>query len=147
MLGFFRLLDRLRRDQRGNIAVVFAIALLPLLSFTGAAIDYSRANNARTSMQSSLDSVALMLSKDLTQGLIESRLWIDGLRDEGKREQARRVCLGGRDAPLLACAEREHKRGGACKLRVRVIGEHDGECPLASGLFDHRDDIGRRAGL
>jgi Flp pilus assembly protein TadG len=72
MLGFFRLLDRLRRDQRGNIAVIFAIALLPLLSFTGAAIDYSRANNARTSMQSSLDSVALMLSKDLTQGLIKA---------------------------------------------------------------------------
>ncbi|GAC1505955.1 MAG: hypothetical protein NVS2B1_15630 [Bradyrhizobium sp.] len=72
MLGFFRLLDRLRRDQRGNIAVIFAIALLPLVSFTGAAIDYSRANNARTSMQSALDSVALMLSKDLTQGLIKA---------------------------------------------------------------------------
>jgi Flp pilus assembly protein TadG len=72
MLGFFRLLDRLRRDQRGNIAVIFAIALLPLLSFTGAAIDYSRANNARTSMQSTLDSVALMLSKDLSQSLIKA---------------------------------------------------------------------------
>jgi Flp pilus assembly protein TadG len=72
MLGFFSLLDRLRRDQRGNIAVIFAIALLPLLSFTGAAIDYSRANNARTSMQSTLDSVALMLSKDLSQSLIKA---------------------------------------------------------------------------
>ncbi|MEA2921264.1 MAG: hypothetical protein QOF07_1227 [Bradyrhizobium sp.] len=65
-----RLLDRLRRDQRGNIAVIFAIALLPLIGFMGAAIDYSRANNARTAMQSALDSVALMVSKDLTQGLI-----------------------------------------------------------------------------
>src|SRR6202048_3867591 len=70
MLAFFRLLDRLRRDQRGNIAVIFSIALLPLIGFMGAAIDYSRANNARTAMQSALDSVALMVSKDLTQGLI-----------------------------------------------------------------------------
>ena len=70
MLAFFRFLDRLRRDQRGNIAVIFAIALLPLIGFMGAAIDYSRANNARTAMQSALDSVALMVSKDLTQGLI-----------------------------------------------------------------------------
>ena len=72
MFGFFRSFDRLPRDERGNMAVIFGIALLPLLSFTGAAIDYSRANNARTSMQSSLDSVALMLLKDLTQGLIKA---------------------------------------------------------------------------
>src|ERR1700730_4764469 len=65
-----RLLDRLRRDQRGNIAVIFAIALLPLIGFMGAAIDYSRANNARTAMQSALDSVAVMVPKDIDQGQI-----------------------------------------------------------------------------
>jgi Mg-chelatase subunit ChlD len=36
----------------------------------GAAIDYSRATRARATMQSVLDSVALMLSKDLSSGLI-----------------------------------------------------------------------------
>jgi len=56
--------------DQGNIAVIFAIALLPLLSFLGAAIDYTRANRARSSMQAALDSTALMLSKDLSQGLI-----------------------------------------------------------------------------
>lgn len=30
-------LGRLARDERGNIAVIFAIALLPVLSFVGAA--------------------------------------------------------------------------------------------------------------
>src|ERR1035437_9696373 len=59
-----------RRSEQGNIAVIFAIACLPLISFVGAAIDYSRANSARSSMQSALDSTALMLSKDLSQGLI-----------------------------------------------------------------------------
>jgi len=56
--------------DHGNIAVIFAITAVPLISFVGAAIDYSRANRARSSMQAALDSTALMLSKDLSQGLI-----------------------------------------------------------------------------
>ncbi len=60
------------RSEGGNIAVIFAIALVPILTFMGAAIDYSRANSARSSMQSALDSTALMLSKDLTDGRISS---------------------------------------------------------------------------
>lgn len=56
--------------NQGNIAVIFAIALVPIISFVGAAIDYSRVNNARSSMQSALDSTALMLSKDLSTGTI-----------------------------------------------------------------------------
>jgi Flp pilus assembly protein TadG len=55
-------------DKAGNIAVTFAIAMLPILAFIGAAIDYSRANNARTSMQAALDSAALMVSKDDSAG-------------------------------------------------------------------------------
>jgi Flp pilus assembly protein TadG len=70
MLRAFRLFDRFRRDRRGNIAAIFAIALLPLLGLVGAAIDYSRANRAVASMQAALDSASLMVSKDLSQGLI-----------------------------------------------------------------------------
>jgi Flp pilus assembly protein TadG len=58
--------------DEGNIAVIFAIALVPILGFVGAAIDYTRANSARSSMQAALDSTALMLSKDLTEGNITS---------------------------------------------------------------------------
>jgi Flp pilus assembly protein TadG len=54
----------------GNIAVIFTIAAIPIIGFVGAAIDYSRTNNARSSMQSALDSTALMLSKDLSSGTI-----------------------------------------------------------------------------
>ncbi|MDO9353298.1 MAG: pilus assembly protein, partial [Solirubrobacteraceae bacterium] len=60
----------IRRDERGNIAVIFAIAMLPMLSFIGAAIDYSRASSARTAMQTTLDSVSLMIAKDLSTGTI-----------------------------------------------------------------------------
>ncbi|MGB8400295.1 pilus assembly protein TadG-related protein [Bradyrhizobium sp.] len=58
--------------RRGNVAVIFAIAAVPIISFVGAAVDYSRAAKARSSMQTALDSTALMLSKDLTDGIISA---------------------------------------------------------------------------
>ena len=62
--------DRFLTAREGNIAITFAIALLPLLGFVGAAIDYSRAAHARSAMQGALDSTSLMLSKDLSTGTI-----------------------------------------------------------------------------
>lgn len=67
---FRRRATRFVADDRGNVAVIFAIALVPLLGFVGAAVDYTRANAARSSMQAALDSTALMVSKDLSQGII-----------------------------------------------------------------------------
>jgi Flp pilus assembly protein TadG len=58
--------------NEGNIAVIFTIAAIPVIGFVGAAIDYSRANMARSSMQAALDSTALMLSKDISSGKIAS---------------------------------------------------------------------------
>lgn len=61
-------LRRFGRSQDGNIAVVFAIAMVPMIGFIGAAVDYSRANAARSAMQSALDSAALMVAKDDAAG-------------------------------------------------------------------------------
>ncbi|KPF94735.1 pilus assembly protein TadG [Rhodopseudomonas sp. AAP120] len=61
---------RFARSTNGNVAIIFAIALVPILGFVGAAIDYSRANKARTAMQAALDSAALMLAKDISSGAI-----------------------------------------------------------------------------
>jgi Flp pilus assembly protein TadG len=61
---------RFIKADRGNIAITFAYALVPILGFIGAAVDYARTNSARSSMQSALDSTALMLSKDLSEGTI-----------------------------------------------------------------------------
>lgn len=58
--------------REGNIAVIFALSAVPIISFVGVAIDYTRANAARTAMQAALDSTALMLSKDLSTGTINS---------------------------------------------------------------------------
>lgn len=58
-------LQRFLPAEGGNVAVIFAIVLVPLLGFVGAAVDYTRASSARSSMQVALDSAALMVSKDL----------------------------------------------------------------------------------
>jgi Flp pilus assembly protein TadG len=59
-------------ERKGNVAVIFALSAIPILTFVGAAIDYTRATAARTSMQAALDSTALMLSKDLSSGTINT---------------------------------------------------------------------------
>ena len=60
----FRSVASFGRADKGNIAVIFAITMVPMMGFIGAAVDYSRAVNARTSMQTALDTAALMISKD-----------------------------------------------------------------------------------
>jgi Flp pilus assembly protein TadG len=53
------------RSARGaNVTITFALALIPVVGLVGAAVDYSRANSARTAMQAALDSATLMLSKE-----------------------------------------------------------------------------------
>lgn len=47
----------------GNVAVIFALAIVPVVVGTGAAVDYSKASQARAAMQGALDSTALTLIK------------------------------------------------------------------------------------
>jgi Flp pilus assembly protein TadG len=57
---------RLRSDRRGNVAIIFGLATIPIFGMVGAAIDYSRANAARTALQAALDSTGVLLSKEAT---------------------------------------------------------------------------------
>jgi len=66
------LLGRFGRSEQGNIAMLFGIAVVPIITFVGAAVDYTRANTARSSMQSAMDSTSLMLAKDLQDGTINT---------------------------------------------------------------------------
>lgn len=65
-----RAVSRFAGANQGNVAVLFGVALLPILSFMGAAVDYSRVSKARSAMQAALDSTSLMLAKDLSDGRI-----------------------------------------------------------------------------
>ena len=60
----FRVARAFRGDSRGNVAITFALALIPVFGAVGVAVDYSRANAARTAMQAALDATALMVSKE-----------------------------------------------------------------------------------
>jgi Flp pilus assembly protein TadG len=51
-------------ERSGNVAVTFAMATLPIIGGVGAAVDYSRANAVKASLQAALDSTALMLSRE-----------------------------------------------------------------------------------
>jgi Flp pilus assembly protein TadG len=48
-----------RRDARGSIALVFALALVPVIGAAAAALDYSNASRVRTKLQTDLDAAVL----------------------------------------------------------------------------------------
>lgn len=54
-----KLLARLKRDTHANIAVTFAIALVPLIASVGCAIDYSMATRIKAKLQGSSDSASV----------------------------------------------------------------------------------------
>ena len=59
MRTLLRQVSRLRRDRSGNVAVIFAIALVPIISAMGCAIDYSRAAQLRSKLQTAADAASV----------------------------------------------------------------------------------------
>jgi Flp pilus assembly protein TadG len=68
MRSFSGLMNRFRRDRRGNVAVIFALACVPLISAVGAAIDYSEASRIKAKMQSAADAAAVASISQQSQG-------------------------------------------------------------------------------
>lgn len=58
------MLARFLSNTRGGVAPLMAVVAVPVLAAVGMAVDYTRANAARTAFQVSLDATALMLSKN-----------------------------------------------------------------------------------
>src|SRR5262245_24546681 len=57
---------RFLRNQDGSATPLLALALIPLMGLTGAAIDYSRGNKVKAALQNALDSTGLALSREST---------------------------------------------------------------------------------
>jgi hypothetical protein len=53
------LITRTARDERGGVAVIFGLAVIPIFAFAGFAMDFSRATDVRAAMQNAADSTAL----------------------------------------------------------------------------------------
>jgi hypothetical protein len=58
---------RFIRDTRGGVAPLLALAMVPIVGAVGAAVDYSRANAIKASMQAALDSAGLTLARNSQQ--------------------------------------------------------------------------------
>ena len=59
-----RPLRKFRAARRGNVAITFALAAVPMIGVVGAAIDYGQATSIKADFQSALDSTVLMLAKE-----------------------------------------------------------------------------------
>jgi Flp pilus assembly protein TadG len=55
-------------NERGNVATIFALAALPVIMSAGMGIDYARSSDAKSLMQSAVDSAAIALVLDSTPG-------------------------------------------------------------------------------
>jgi Flp pilus assembly protein TadG len=65
---FVRLHEHLRSflvARGGNVTLIFAISIIPVMASVGAAVDYSHASSDRVAMQSAVDATALILSKNI----------------------------------------------------------------------------------
>ena len=58
-----RRLLHLKDDESGNVVIIFALAIVPVMGLVGAAVDYSHGNSVRTAMQAAADATALSVGK------------------------------------------------------------------------------------
>jgi Flp pilus assembly protein TadG len=63
-------LKRFGRDRRGNIAVIFALSCLPLMSAIGCAVDYSRAVQLSAKLKSAADAASVGSIARMSPGFI-----------------------------------------------------------------------------
>ena len=78
---------RFRRDSRGNVAVIFTMALLPILAGIGSAIDYSQASRMKAKMQSAADAASVASISVNSAGYIAaSKMTTDGSVSAGVTE-------------------------------------------------------------
>ena len=94
MLTFVRLFDRFRKDKRGNIAVIFAIACVPLISAIGCAIDYSEATRVRSKLQSAADAAAVASISQQSSGWKAASLMIGNGEVASAETDARNIFNG-----------------------------------------------------
>jgi Flp pilus assembly protein TadG len=79
MRNLFRLIGRFGGDRRGNIAVIFAVALLPVLTALGCAVDYSRATQLRSKLLAAADAATVgSIAKTSPAFIAAGSMTVDG---------------------------------------------------------------------
>src|ERR1700737_1496035 len=81
------LISRFRRDKKANIAVIFAIALIPILTALGCAVDYSLATRLKAKLQSAADGASVAAIAKNSLGYIQaSTMTTDGTVSAGETD-------------------------------------------------------------
>jgi Flp pilus assembly protein TadG len=78
--------SRFARSARGNVAIMFALTMVPVVGAVGAAIDYSRVVDVRRELADALDGGVLAVSKARlsdADALAMVRDWVDTHMAEG----------------------------------------------------------------
>ena len=78
-----RLMIEFGKDVRGNVAMIFAICLLPVMMFMGASVDFSRQRSAALGAQNAVDAALLAVAHealDLSEEELtaKGRKWFEG---------------------------------------------------------------------
>ena len=94
MHTFNRLMLRFRKDQRGNLAVIFAIACVPLISGIGCAIDYSEATRIKSKLQSAADAAAVASISQQSSGWMAASLMTGNGEVTAAESDARNIFNG-----------------------------------------------------
>jgi hypothetical protein len=83
MCTLFGIIGRFSRDPRGNIAVFFAIALVPLVSAVGCAVDYSKALQINMKLQAAADAASVGSIAKTAAAFVEAGSMADGPIPDG----------------------------------------------------------------
>ncbi len=67
------LFQSFKRDQNGNVAIIFGLAVIPVFFAAGIAVDYSRASDAQATMQAASDAAAIAVVLDKTLPACEAK--------------------------------------------------------------------------
>jgi Flp pilus assembly protein TadG len=71
--------SRFGGDLRGNVAVIFALAIIPVLTMVGAAVDYSRATQLKSKIQAAADAASVgSIAKNSTAFIAAGNMTGDG---------------------------------------------------------------------
>ena len=63
-------ISRFRRNQRGNVAIIFGLAAIPLVSAIGCAVDYSMATRMKAKLQTAADAAGIAALSQKSPGFI-----------------------------------------------------------------------------
>jgi Flp pilus assembly protein TadG len=87
MRNLLGLIGRFRNDRRGNIAVIFTLAMIPLVSALGSAVDYSMATRMKAKLQSAADAASVAsISQNSAGYLAATQMQSDGSIANGVTE-------------------------------------------------------------